>query len=325
MKFVTEVCDLPHREGLINHRQPIVMLGSCFTDNIGRQLRRRLFDVVINPFGTLYNPDSILDAVSRIVNREYVTDNDIFESNGIFHSWAHHSSFSARTAGELIEKANRQIDFAHEKLRHASALIVTLGTAYAYRLKADGRTVANCHKQPAAMFDRYMCRFSNIKLLRDSICRINRNIRVIATVSPIRHLAEGAHDNALSKARLLTAIDDDLRGNDTFGVRDATYFPAFEIMLDELRDYRFYAPDLVHPSQQAIDYIYEKFEQSFCDFDTIRRSEGILRLAARVNHRPIVADDPRNADFANDTQRHIENLVAEYPFFADRINQLKND
>ncbi|MBQ4291281.1 MAG: GSCFA domain-containing protein, partial [Muribaculaceae bacterium] len=113
--------------------------------------------------------------------------------------------------------------------------------------------------------------------------------------------------------------------NDTFGVRDATYFPAFEIMLDELRDYRFYAPDLVHPSQQAIDYIYEKFEQSFCDFDTIRRSEGILRLSARVNHRPIVADDPRNADFANDTQRHIENLVAEYPFFADRINQLKND
>lgn len=325
MKFVTEVCDLPHREGLINHRQPIVMLGSCFTDNIGRQLRRRLFDVVINPFGTLYNPDSILDAVSRIVNREYVTDNDIFESNGIFHSWAHHSSFSARTAGELIEKANRQIDFAHEKLRHASALIVTLGTAYAYRLKADGRTVANCHKQPAAMFDRYMCRFSNIKLLRDSICHINRNIHVIATVSPIRHLADGAHGNALSKARLLTAIDDDLRGNDTFGVRDATYFPAFEIMLDELRDYRFYAPDLVHPSQQAIDYIYEKFEQSFCDFDTIRRSEGILRLAARVNHRPIVADDPRNADFANDTQRHIENLVAEYPFFADRINQLKND
>lgn len=325
MKFVTEVCDLPHREGLINHRQPIVMLGSCFTDNIGQQLRRRLFDVAINPFGTLYNPDSILDAVSRIVNREYVTDNDIFESNGIFHSWAHHSSFSARTAGELIEKANRQIDFAHEKLRHASALIVTLGTAYAYRLKADGRTVANCHKQPAAMFDRYMCRFSNIKLLRDSICRINRNIHVIATVSPIRHLAEGAHDNALSKAHLLTAIDADLHFNDTFGVRDATYFPAFEIMLDELRDYRFYAPDLVHPSQQAIDYIYEKFEQSFCDFDTIRRSEGILRLAARVNHRPIVADDPRNADFANDTQRHIENLVAEYPFFADRINQLKND
>lgn len=325
MKFVTEVRDLPHREGLINHRQPIVMLGSCFTDNIGQQLRRRLFDVEINPFGTLYNPDSILEAVRRIVCRKYITEDDIFESDGVFHSWAHHSSFSARTAAELLEKANRRIDIAHEKLSNASALIVTLGTAYAYRLLTDDRTVANCHKQPAAMFSRYLCRHSNIKLMRDTICHINRNIHVIATVSPIRHLAEGAHDNALSKAHLLTAIDADLHCNDTFGVRDATYFPAFEIMLDELRDYRFYASDLVHPSQQAIDYIYEKFEQSFCDFDTIRLSEQILRLATRVNHRPIVADDPRNADFANDTQRHIENLFAEYPFLADRINQLKND
>ncbi|MBR5440850.1 MAG: GSCFA domain-containing protein, partial [Prevotella sp.] len=287
MKFVTEVRDLPHREGLINHRQPIVMLGSCFSDNIGQQLRRRLFDVEINPFGTLYNPDSILEAVRRIVCRKYITEDDIFESDGVFHSWAHHSSFSARTAAELLEKANRRIDIAHEKLSNASTLIVTLGTAYAYRLLTDDRTVANYHKQPAAMFSRYLCRHSNIKLMRDTICHINRNIHVIATVSPIRHLAEGAHDNALSKAHLLTAIDADLHCNDTFGVRDATYFPAFEIMLDELRDYRFYAPDLGHPSQQAIDYIYEKFEQSFCDFDTIHRSEGILRLAARVNHRPI--------------------------------------
>ena len=325
MKFITEVRDLPHREGLINHRQPIVMLGSCFTDNIGQQLRRRLFDVEINPFGTLYNPDSILEAVRRIVSRKYITEDDIFESNGVFHSWVHHSSFSAITAAELIDKANRRIYIAHEKLRDASALIVTLGTAYAYRLKADDRTVANCHKQPAAMFTRYLCRHSNIKLMRDTICRINRDIHIIATVSPIRHLADGAHDNALSKAHLLTTIDAELHCNDTFGVRDATYFPAFEIMLDELRDYRFYSPDLVHPSQQAIDYIFEKFEQSFCDFGTVRLSEDILRLAARVNHRPIVADDPRNADFADDIRRQINNLIADYPYLADRINQLKND
>jgi len=320
MKLMTNVDIEPCQSFLIDHRRPILMLGSCFSDSIGVRLRERLFNVDINPFGTLYNPVSILRAVERIVNLEYITEDDIFEDNGVWHTWAHHSSFSSTNPDELIAKANARIDKAHDEIHNGATLVITYGTAYYYELVDSGKVVANCHKQPSWLFERKMCDdFGYLKLIGDMT-----QCPIVVTVSPIRHLADGAHGNTLSKARLHQVIDSDLHCNDTFHNR-CSYFPAFEIMMDELRDYRFYAPDMVHPSEQAVDYIYDAFERTYCDPLTQEISAQALSLCRRINHRLLIADDPRNASFVEETNRQIEELISKYPFLADRINRIKND
>lgn len=320
MRFITEVTDIPHRQGLINHLQPIVMLGSCFSDNIGCQLRRRLFDVDINPFGTLYNPLSILEAVRRIRHNIYLSEADIFNANGIWHSWLHDSSFSSSSKQMLLDRANTRLEEAHRHIKEASALVLTFGSAFYYQLASDGRVVANCHKQPASMFKKRMCdSYAYLKQIYDTV-----RVPLIVTVSPIRHAAEGMHGNSLSKARLLEMINADMHCTDTMS-RQCSYFPAYEIMLDELRDYRFYAADMLHPSETAIDYIFNRFENAYSDTDTIALSDEILHLSKRINHRPLVADDPRNKAFNSQTNREIENLIAKHPYLATRINQLNDD
>ena len=249
--------------GLIDHEQQIMLMGSCFSDSIGNRLVAHGFNAMVNPCGTLYNPASIASTLMDIMYRRPFTADDLFEHDGLWHSYAHHSRFSRATLDETLEAVNDATVMAADALEHTSVLIITFGTSWIFRLAGEHRVVANCHRMPPATFSREFLGANAVhglwkKIVRELLAR-NPRLHIIFTVSPIRHLVDTAHGNQLSKANLLIAIDRlcaDFPDN-------ALYFPSYEIMLDELRDYRFYAADMVHPSDVAADYIYTKFEETY--------------------------------------------------------------
>ena len=268
----------------------MVLMGSCFADNIGGKLQEAHFHCCVNPFGTLYNPMSVGQALKDIIaGRNYsVTDSEIFNSESIWHSWMHHSRFSADNAESLVENINGSIRKAHEHLQNSRLLIITLGSSYVYRLKEDNRIVANCHKMNEKLFDRSRLNVDDIVdewiPLLDELHNMNPQLKVMFTVSPIRHKRDGLHANQLSKATLLLAVDRlcELR-------KDlCLYFPAYEIMMDELRDYRFYADDMVHPSPLAVEYIWERFSTAFFDRKTMDKATEWRKFEAAQRHRSII-------------------------------------
>ncbi len=322
--FRTPVAPLSGYRGLINHRKPVVMLGSCFTDNIGNKLTDSLVDCSVNPMGTLYNPASIAVAMFDLLYERDYTPGELFQHNGLWHSWSHHSKFSGADPDKVVEEMNRSAAEARYRLKNASALIITFGTSYIFRLKEGRNVVANCHKMPATMFDReFLTSTMTIgiwkKILREISARYP-DLKVIFTVSPIRHLADGAHGNQLSKAALLTAIDKLVSEHPS----RAIYFPSYEIMMDDLRDYRFYAADMVHPSQVAIDYIYSVFCNSFMTDEDIKLNDEGEKLTKRLRHRPI--NEPTEADnqFQSATDRIAQQLAARHPYLNSAIERIKN-
>ena len=256
MKLQTPVADEKCRVG-ISYDDKIMMLGSCFSDNIGKRLSELGFDVCVNPFGTLYNPASIASAVSRLVNGEHFTEKDCVEIGAGCErvcSFSHHTSFSGTDAKEFLAKANDALDTASRFFRECNKVIITLGTSWCFRHIGTGSIVSNCLKHPAAEFQRERLEVQEIATLLKDIIETDCGKRkeYIFTVSPIRHFKDGAHGNQLSKAGLLLGIDS------VIGDR-AEYFPAYEIVMDELRDYRFYAEDMCHPTSQTTEYILERF------------------------------------------------------------------
>lgn len=236
----------------------ILMLGSCFSDNIGRQLQDYGFNVCVNPFGTLYNPISILNSLRRIAENRTFSEEDCVQMGSgspLFCSFSHHTSFARQTVAEFIENAGKELKKAHDWFGDCSTVIITLGTSWCFRHKEKRMIVSNCLKRNAAEFSRIRLSTKEVTAALEEIAEIARNRKIIFTVSPIRHMADGAHGNQLSKATLLLGIDDFLSAHE--GRYD--YFPAFELMMDELRDYRFYAEDMTHPSTQAVSYIRERF------------------------------------------------------------------
>lgn len=256
MKLQTPVADEKCRVG-ISYDDKIMMLGSCFSDNIGKRLSELGFDVCVNPFGTLYNPASIASAVSRLVNGEHFTEKDCVEIGAGCErvcSFSHHTSFSGTDAKEFLTKANDALDKASLFFRECNKVIITLGTSWCFRHIGTGSIVSNCLKHPAVEFQRERLEVQEIADLLKEIMNTDCGKRkeYIFTVSPIRHFKDGAHGNQLSKAGLLLGIDS------VIGDR-AEYFPAYEIVMDELRDYRFYAEDMCHPTSQTTEYILERF------------------------------------------------------------------
>ena len=281
---VTDVkCRVP-----VSYRDRILMLGSCFSDNVGQKLSDYGFDVCINPFGTLYNPASISQSVERLVSGTHFTEEECVwmgSGAGRVCSFWHHTSFARNDIAEFLENANRRLDEACSFFRDCSKIIITLGTAWCFRYTGweasgsgdsaaggdstdippagyTGRIVSNCLKRDAREFSRERMTLETAYGLLENIVKLCkaesttdfREKQIIFTVSPIRHLADGAHGNQLSKSTLLMAADMIIEKTVS-----TDYFPAYEIMMDELRDYRFYAEDMVHPSLQAVDYISERF------------------------------------------------------------------
>ncbi len=320
MDFRTVVKPVSGHEGLVAHDRPVVMIGSCFTDNIGRRLQDELFDCVVNPCGTLYNPASIASAMLDILYGRDFKSTELFEHGGLWHSYSHHSSFSGSDRDEVLRRINGSLREAREALAKASVLIVTFGTAWIFRLKDSNRVVANCHKQPAALFNREMLSATQIlglwkKILREITARYP-GLKVIFTVSPIRHLADGAHGNQVSKASLLLAVDRLVEENPGA----ALYFPSYEIMLDDLRDYRFYAADMVHPSDVAVDYIYSRFKESFVSAADTTVAADCAKAVKRLRHRPLNPDTAGGETRIAETVR--AGLIARYPYVEKALNRL---
>ncbi|MBQ7041150.1 MAG: GSCFA domain-containing protein [Muribaculaceae bacterium] len=321
MDFRTTIKPLANK-GVIAHDGAITMLGSCFSDNIGRRLQDALFDVEVNPFGTLYNPASIALALQDLINCREFCINDLFEYQGRYHSFSHHSSFSGVNADDVISRINDKIDGASERLKRSRVLIITFGTAYVYEYKKTQSVVSNCHKLPASNFSRRSMAVDEIVSLWSKLIvkirEINPEINIIVTVSPIRHLADGAHENQLSKSTLLLAVNKLCHELD-----NVIYFPAYEIMMDDLRDYRFYASDMIHPSDVAIGYIYEIFSQSFFSEETnniVRESEKLMR---RLKHRHMTDDVSVIEKFNLSTQQIIDRILSAYPYLEQAINKIQ--
>lgn len=263
MKLQTPVVDERCKVG-ISYKNKITMLGSCFTENIGRQLVDFGFDALINPFGTLYNPISIKQSIGLLTSGRLFTEEDCVEMGagaGLICSFSHHTSFARKTKEEFLAHANTELEMARKHFLESDRVIITLGTSWCFRHIGSDMTVSNCLKRPAAEFIRKRLSTEEVTQTLEQIAAICRDCpecaekEFIFTVSPIRHFKDGAHGNQISKAALLVGTDDFI----THNLCTSDYFPAYEIMMDELRDYRFYAEDMCHPSEQAVNYLCERF------------------------------------------------------------------
>jgi len=287
LKFHT-IVDIPRYSKQTGYGEANMFLGSCFTENIGNRMASLKFNTDINPFGILYNPSSVSSALRFLLNKQKFTESNLVEYGGLWHSFSHHGSFSANNAREVVENINGRIDSSSKFLQQAEFLFITFGTAWIYKYKNTGETVSNCHKIPASAFSRIRLTVDEIvddyRQLFNEIRIINPNLKIIFTVSPIRHWGDGAIENQRSKAVLLLAIDELIA---EYGNAFCNYFPAYEIVMDELRDYRFYAPDMLHISDVAIGYVWEKFEQALIDEKSRQAARQVVKILQAVNHRPL--------------------------------------
>lgn len=264
----------------------IVILGSCFADNMGQKMVDLGFDVCLNPFGTLYNPVSVCNSIARLTSGIPFSKDECVQMGagaGLVCSFSHHTSFARRTEDEFLQVANASLKEASLQWKAASKVIITLGTAWIYEYTRSGETVSNCLKIEAKEFTRRRLSVRETATLLMNMIARHPEKEFMFTVSPIRHFKDGAHGNQISKSTLLLALDEVLA---KFPER-CEYFPAYEIVLDELRDYRFYAADMIHPSDQAVDYLWSKFVRFAMPESELPALDARRRELLRAQHRPI--------------------------------------
>ncbi len=283
--FRTKI-DIRDEETGITYDSKIMMLGSCFTTEIGKILQDYRFNVMVNPFGTIYNPASILASLERIVSCRHFTEEEVIQTNPTdtlspkkYASFSHHSSFARPTGAEFLENANRELEITSKWLGNTDIIIITLGTAWVFINNNSTEVVSNCHKRVAKEFTRKLLDINECSEILMKIAGMFSDKKIIFTVSPIRHFKDGAHGNQISKATLMLAIENVIKECSW-----CKYFPAYEIMIDELRDYRFYAEDMMHPSPLAVQYIFEKFRQSHISATAFKQMDVNLRLTRAENH-----------------------------------------
>ncbi len=283
-----------------------MLLGSCFTENIGNKLTINGFETLINPFGILYNPFSICDSLDRILNLNFLDSDSLVYVNEFWYSYEHHGVFRDKNKDKLLQTINLEITNANHFLKQTDWLIITLGTAWVFFLKENNKILGNCHKLDSKLIDRRLLSAEEIVrhtiLTINNIRKINPNIKIILTVSPIRHWKQGYRENIISKSLLHIATDQICKT-----INDCSYFPAYEIVMDELRDYRFYQSDMLHPSEVAVDYIWEKFSTHLFSDDTIKLCKDYSKLYSMKQHR---AFNPESEGYKNHLIK-IEKLEQE--------------
>jgi hypothetical protein len=313
MKLFTEV-EIPGYSFRLNHEDPILMMGSCFTENIGKKLERYLFPVTVNPFGVTYNPLSVRKGLHGLVHKQEYLKEELHQYNDRWFSFDHYTGFSSPDPELTLDHINREFASAKQVLLKAGFLILSWGTAWVYRHKATGEVVSNCHKIPSSRFTR--SRLSPEEVVESyssflpGLFDANEKLKVILTVSPVRHWKDGAHGNQLSKSVLLLACD---RLAARFP-RQLSYFPSYEILMDELRDYRFYADDLLHPGENAISYLWEKFHDYLVDEEShqiIRELDPLLKMK---EHRPFNPESDGYRDMLYQLEERSRELKARYPY-----------
>lgn len=294
MNFTTQIPILKH-ENTISHKDKIMLLGSCFTENIGNKLSINGFETLINPFGILYNPFSICSSLNRIIDLNFLVSEDLVKVDELWYSYEHHGIFRDKNIDNLLHTINLGITKANLFLKQTDWLIITLGTAWVFFLKENNKILGNCHKLNPNLIDRRLLSVDeiveNTNLIINKIRKTNQDIKIILTVSPIRHWKQGYRENLISKSLLHIATDKICKT-----INDCSYFPAYEIVMDELRDYRFYQADMLHPSEVAVDYIWGKFATHLFSDATINLCKDYSRLHSMKQHK---AFNPESQGYKN--------------------------
>lgn len=307
---------IPTLTAPVSYKDKLLLVGSCFTEHIGNKLEELKFSVLQNPNGILFDPASIAASlVSYIQNKRY-TEEDLFYLNELWQSWHHHSRFSGTDKKKVLENINQSQQRAHEFLKKADWLIITPGTSFSYRLTPDSPGtggVANCHRAPAAWFYKHLMTIEETNSVLDNclhqLFRFNESLKIIFTVSPVRHIRDGVIENNRSKARLLEVVHNLVNKFDRL-----YYFPAYELVIDVLRDYRFYDVDMVHPNYQGTQFVLEKFMQHCVDEQSRILSEEIQKLVIARRHKPFQPDTAAHKKFLQTHAEKTKALQQQYPF-----------
>lgn len=311
MKLQTPV-PVERQEPALNYHSEVVLLGSCFVEHIGEKLEYFNFPSLANPFGVIFNPYSIANLIDRAVNRRFFTEEDSFFSNGRWHCFEVHSQGSHANREVFVNGLNRGLQSLRDKLEKATHLVVTLGTAWVYRHRELGRIVANCHKQPQKIFEKELLGVKEIILQFERIDHLVKSINpactVIVTVSPVRHIKDGLVENQRSKAHLITAVHYSLEST-----LDWRYFPSYEILMDELRDYRFYANDMLHPSSLAVEVVWKRFAEAWLEDSTAPVMKRVDRIRKALRHKPFDPEGDAHRELLKKTGEEIDVLKREYP------------
>lgn len=312
MNFKTEV-KIPTYPLSISHQDGIVSFGSCFSENMGQKLIEKRFDVLVNPFGILFNPISVANAINHCVENKVYQHEDLSCNKEVHFSFGHHSKFSGLDSEKVLTGINSSINEAHIRLKKAKVIILTFGSAWVYRHNETKEIVANCYKLPSSFFTKELLTIDDICLpISQSISRLiqlNPEIKIITTISPVRHWKDGVVESQQSKATLHLALK---QINEQ--TENCVYFPSYEILLDELRDYRFYANDMLHPSDLAIEYIWKKFGEAFFEVETAQLNKRIEQINREKNHKPFNPNSDNFRSFANQLEEKENQLIADFPF-----------
>lgn len=298
MKLQTQIPFKKHTENLIDYHSKVFLLGSCFVDNIGRKLDYFKFQSHQNPFGVLFHPKAIETLVLRAVEDILYNEEDVFYHNEQWHCFDVHSQMSHSSKEEVITNLNVQLQITRQQLKDASHIVITLGTAWVYRHYKSNLPVANCHKISEQSFRKELLSneeiTASLQNIRSKILQVNTNATLIFTLSPIRHVKDGFIENTRSKAHLIAAIHNFIAQPSEMG---SFYFPAYEIMMDELRDYRFYTEDMLHPNATAISYIWEKFQKVWVSESTVEMMAEVGAIQKGIAHRPFNPQSEAHVNF----------------------------
>ncbi|MCC6412196.1 MAG: GSCFA domain-containing protein [Saprospiraceae bacterium] len=301
----------------LGYTDRLMLLGSCFTENISARLQTARFSLLSRPFGTVYNPISMARCLNRLVpGNQPFNQNEIFENAGLWRSWEHHSDFAAPEPLETLRIINTRYDEAAAFLKNTNTLLLTLGTADVHMLKTTGQVVANNHKMPAEAFETRRMTPEEVAETLGLVLEKMPHCRVVLTVSPVRHLRLGLHENQLSKSVLLLACDMLVRNHP-----NVFYFPAYELQLDDLRDYRFYTDDMIHPAGPAVEYIWKYFSKTFFSAETQELVRQLEKLHRAVLHRPFHPDTPEHQAFKMAQLQNVQMLEKKYPFLNLQIEK----
>lgn len=299
MNFRTEITIQPLAQTIL-YGDGLLFLGSCFADEVGGICKGLGFNAQVNPFGTLYNPFSLANSLHRLQSGEPFTHEEVIEvGDGYCSTFSHNTDFWCPSENTLLEKVNTHLADAHKHFLQTKWIIVSLGTAWVFRNKVTGEVVSNCHKLPANRFERLFCGVQPTVEMLTNMMKAFPDKQFIFTVSPLRHLKDGLHENQLSKSALLLAVDEVCKA-----FHNAHYFPAYEILLDELRDYRFYKEDMVHPTDQAVRYIWEKFVQFAVNPSEYPAMAAAQELKQMLHHKPMFPE--RDAFHKFESQRDLK-------------------
>lgn len=299
----------------IDHNSKVLSIGSCFAEHITMRLEQRKFDTLLNPFGILYNPVSIATGLAILTGQRQLKEEELFEDNGLWHNFLFHGKYSGTNQDEVWTEMQQLVDQASTFFQKADWLICTFGTAFVFEYRQTGQVVANCHKLPNQEFERRRLSVSEIVATWEecltSLWQLNPKLKVLLTVSPVRHIRDGLVENQKSKAALLLAIDE-LRKQYT----DLMYFPSYELMMDDLRDYRFYTSDLIHPNSQAIDYIWDKFSTIYFNTATQALNAKIEKIVQAASHRPLYPTTEAHQRFLRQQLDKIQDFYEDYPYLS---------